>query len=270
MKTVTCTIQIVDGRVWASMSTCGEPGTATVHQLLRWTLEQLNFGNCAAACDERGHITSMTFGAAVAPPLDSTTLEAVQQRVQDRVAAVSIAGVFAKAREEGVEQEHSALADRARDTAQKGTHDNTELYYALELEEILARIRDVSFVFEAPPIKSKAAPAIVALLREATRAYLFNLRRSSVSLCRALLEAALRDQVPEAELREERRKTEKGELECLIDIAARNGVLLSQLATQSHNVRKAGNKALHGSEPSDAVAWAVLLDVRAVVSAVYS
>ena len=44
------------------------------------------------------------------------------------------------------------------------------------------------------------------------------LRRSCVSLCRALLEAALRERVNLGELLTERMQSKKGELECLINL----------------------------------------------------
>lgn len=270
MKKRTCTVEVVEGRLWAYLTPCRDPTTAPVHELLLWIVEQLSLGNSRWTIDPKGRAINLVVGSAAAPAGETTALEEVSADVRSRLLAVNIAGLFAQAREEGVEPEHSRLVEKLRDTATEAAHDNTQVHYALELLRILARIGDVSFVFSAPPIKTRAGPSVVALLREATRAYLFNLRRSCVSLCRALLEAALREKVSEAELLKERFETKKGELECLVNITGRRGLLSVQHRAQSHGVRKAGNTALHGSEPSNQEAWHVLQDTRVIVSALYS
>lgn len=155
-------------------------------------------------------------------------------------------------------------------TATEAGYDNTEMYYAFDLLDILARIRANTFVFTSPAIHGAAVPEVVPLLREATRAYLFNLRRSCVSLCRARLEAALRGRVTSTDLLNERWQSKRGELECLIKIAGRQSILTPKLCKQADAIRKSGNAALHGKEPTDADAWGVLLDTRAVVEAVCS
>src|SRR5207245_7402617 len=134
---------------------------------------------------------------------------------------------------------------------------------------VLERIASVSFVFEAPPIKTRAGPGVIALLKEATRAYLFGLGRSCVCVCRALLEAALREGVSEREVLQERLDTKRGDLECLIGLAVKGGRLSNTLAEKAHTVRQAGNRALHGTNPSDHRAWDVLQDTRTIVSALY-
>ena len=127
-------------------------------------------------------------------------------------------------------------------------------------------------MFSAPPIVGVAAPEVVALLREATRAYLFGQLRSCVSLCRALVEAALESRIGKNEIAEERRRTrlDKGTLECLIDIAGRRGILpAARLPSSRDSQAREQGSAPRTAPPSDSV-WGVLLDTRAIVEVVYA
>ena len=270
-KTIEFTVEVVDGKVWGRLRrSSGNPAETPINELLRWVVEQINFGNWVCTPDDKGDVTSLVIGAAAAEDAEETTIETVTADVRARLFSVNLAGVFARGREEGIEPSGAGRAETVRMTATDGAYANTELHYTFELLDILARIRGHSFVFTSPPIKGIASADIVTLLREATRAYLFNLRRSCVSLCRALVEATLRGHVSPTELLNERWQSKKGELECLINVSARCGLLTPRLSKQAHAVRKAGNRALHGSEPADDDAWAVLLDTRAVVESVCS
>lgn len=237
--------------------------------MLRWMIEQLHLGNFADTLDDEGRLISLVLGSAAAPPIDDADLESIAQHVETRALAVNIAGLLAAAREEGIEPQHARLAKQVHEGVEEGAHDNTSFHYALELTEVLDRIRKVSFVFDSPPIKTRATPGVGLLLKEATRAYLFGLSRSCVCVCRALLEAGLRDIVSEKELSEERLRTKKGELECLISLARQRGGLSSALETKAHAIRRAGNRALHGTRPNDSLAWELLQDTRAIVTALY-
>jgi hypothetical protein len=256
-KTVKFGVEVVDHRVWGFVSpSCGDPSETPVNEVLRWILEQLNFGNCEYSQDGNGRVTSLTIGSDAADDADTVTVEEVADYVRSRLQAVNVAGVFARGREEGLRPEASNIAETVRMTATDAAYNNTEKHYAFEFFDILARIRASTFIFTSPPIHGTAAPAVVALLREA--------------LCRALLEAALRDRVNPSELLSERWRTKKGELECLINIGTRRRILTPKLSEQAHAIRKAGNQALHGKEPADAAAWGVLLDTRAVVEVLCS
>lgn len=271
VKTVKLGVEVIDGRIWGfRIPSCGAPSDTPVNAVLRWVLEQVNFGNWECAEDSKGRVTWLTIGSAAAANADVTTLEEVADNMRVRFRAINFAGIFARGREEGFRPEYSTLAEKVRMTATEAAYDNTETHYAFELLDILERIRAKTFVFTSPPIHGMAAPEVVSLLREATRAYLFNLRRSCVSLCRALLEKALRDRVSDTDLLNERFQSKKGELECLINIAARRSVLTPRLSKRAHAIRKAGNQALHGTEPGDEDAWGVLLDTRGVIEAVCS
>jgi hypothetical protein len=161
-------------------------------------------------------------------------------------------------------------------TATQAAYENTEIHYAFELLEILAGIRRNTFVFTTLPITGVAPPAVVATLRGATRAYLFNQPRSCISLCRALVEAALGSRIGRKEIADERRRTrrpDKGTLECLIDIAAAGSrpLLSAESASRAHDIRKLGNDVLHKrATPAAERVWGALLDTRAIVEAVYT
>lgn len=269
MRTSLCTIKVINGRAWATLSACRAPGSARLPEVLRWVIEQLHLGNFDDTLDEEGRLISLVLGSAAAPPIDDANMEDIAQHVQTRALAVNIAGLFAVAREEGIEPQHAGLAKRVHEGAEAGAHDNTSFHYALELTDVLERIRKVSFVFDSPPIKTRATPGVVVLLKEATRAYLFGLSRSCVCVCRALLEAALREEVSDGDLSDARLKTKKGELECLISLARQRQRLSPALETKAHAIRRAGNQAMHGTRPNDSRAWELLQDTRAIVTALY-
>jgi len=264
----------IDGEsVWMfETRSCGELPSTPLHSMLRWILEQLNFGCWRVATDSSGDGVSLILGKPEDDPWQngrlSVSVDGAIEAFNNRKLAVNIAGLFAKAREEGIEPEYSDLTEQARMTATDAGYMNTEFHYAFELVDILQSIRANTFVFTSPPIKGIASPEVVTLLREATRAYLFRLRRSCVSLCRALVEAALRDRIESTKLLNERWQSKKGELECLITLGKRHGILTTELCQRAHIIRRIGNKALHGTEPTDTETWSVLLDTRALVEVV--
>ena len=80
-----------------------------------------------------------------------------------------MAGVFATARERGVEPEHEALAEEVVRLANENGKANTVLHYAYKLVDILERISKRTWVFDAPPIVGRAEPQTLDLLQEADR-----------------------------------------------------------------------------------------------------
>lgn len=263
-----------DEGLWANVQPpVGDFDDADIHEILRWTLQQLNFGQWIHTSDDEGRLTSITVGLPAAADPDVTTVEQYGEKVKARLMSVNFAGVFARAREEGVSPEHHELAETARLSATDGGYQNTEMHYAFELLDILAGIRKNTFVFTTPPIAGVAKPEVRAILREATRAYLFNQLRSCVTLCRALVEAALKTRISKDDIDAENRRTGDymGGLERSIDLAIARGILTAAMGGQADAVRRLGNKVLHDArEPDRDRVWAVLLDTRAIVEAVYS
>jgi hypothetical protein len=155
------------------------------------------------------------------------------------------------------------MAETARLSASENAYMNTDFYYAFELADILHRIREKTFLLVNVPLRGKLPEPVSKLMGEATRAYLFRLNRSCVSLCGGLLEAALREQVDASELLQERFGTKKGELECLVNLGVKT--LGSRALERAHGIRRARNDAMHGTEPSDDAAWATLLDTREIL-----
>src|SRR4029453_13198603 len=72
----------------------------------------------------------------------------------------------------------------------------------------------------------------------------------------------LEDCVPPERVLQERWQTKRGELECLINVASRTGLLPKELTVAAHIVRKAGNDALHGAPCSEEATWDVLVYTR--------
>ena len=120
-----------------------------LYRALRWVVEQINFGQFQICDDGAGNIRSLVIGEEAA--LEDDTLDDITERLKTRLHAVNIAGIFAQAREEGIEPKHVGFAEKVTKSAGPGAFLNTEFYYAFELIDILKRIRERSFVLESPP-----------------------------------------------------------------------------------------------------------------------
>jgi hypothetical protein len=263
-------IEIHNGSAWIfGRRSCGTLPTARVHEALVWVLQQLSVGHFVVEQDGQGDGVSLTLGqAAYAKPINP---EHAEEYEQNRLRSLTIARIFAKAREQGVEPEYAGLSDTANAMARESTTGrmNTAFHYAFELASLLRRISDATFLFDAPPILGRAEPKVVDMLGEATRCLLFGLFRSSVSVSRTCLEAVLRSVVPAEDLRTEIRSTQRGEIESLIKIAVRQGILTEPLGRAAHDVRKRGNDAIHGTQLDEASTWDVLDHTRQIVEHVY-
>jgi hypothetical protein len=265
-KKVNYHVRQAEGKTWGYIQlTPGEPGDAPLSELLRWVIEQVNFGNWTSIANAEGELTTLTLGFAAGADAETTTVDEVAENIKRRLMSVNLAGVFARAREQGTRPENVEVAETIRFAATEDGYHNTELHYAFELVDILARIRHKTFFFATPPTVGVASANAVTMLREATRAYLFNLRRSCVAICRALIEDTLKLHVSASAVLTERAASKSGELQALIDLC---GLLNEEERKKAHRIRHAGNGALHGYEPSDQVAWEILLDAREVVEAV--
>lgn len=273
--TIQFTITQEEGGLWARVvPALGDFDDAHINEILRWVLEQLNFGQWMHTTDEGGRLTSITVGLPAAADAAQFTVDDYAEELRGRLRAVDLSGVFARGREEGVAPENQELAEKVRLSAtEEGGHRNTEIHYAFELLDILADIRKNTFVFATPPIVGVAKPEVRAILREATRAYLFRQMRSCASLCRALVEATLKSCISKEDLITENRRTGvyKGDLECLIDVAMAREILSAPMGEQAHEIRRFGNSVLHQrADPDPQRVWGTLLDTRAIVEAVYS
>ena len=76
----------------------------------------------------------------------------IAEEIQKRSLAVDVAGIFARARERGVEPENEEEYEKAMRLANEYGKMNTEFHYAYELVDILERISKKTFVFDAPAI----------------------------------------------------------------------------------------------------------------------
>lgn len=265
-------IEMPDGVPWIfGQRSCGElPGTP-VHGVLRWVLEQLNFGHFLVERDGSGDGVSLTLGqaAAFASPVPP-------DRKERRERAVMLAGLLAKARERGIEPDWEYFSDKANPILRNTETGrmNTEFHYAFQLVDILADISELTHRLESPPILGRADPDIVSMLGEATRCLMLGLARSSTAVCRACMEAALKDHVSPREVWTEQEGyphpdgSKRGQLECLIRVAERSDLLDRALSDAAHKVRRAGNDAAHG-DVQTADGWDTLLRTRQVVEHLY-
>ena len=228
----------------------GDPESGPLYPVLKWILEQLNLGNFDLDVDENKEVVGITLGRNAIPSI--TSEPSAVENARRRFLAVNLAGVFAKAREEGVEPQFDGLARQVALNAREGAYANAELHYALELAKVLGRIRKKTFVLSAPPIRGKVPEKIIWYLGEATRCFLYGLQRACIALCRACLEEALKVRVMASKegthsLRQYRQSHPgKGELECLMAVARAQGYLEDDIwFDQADAIRKEGNRILH-------------------------
>ena len=91
------------GKLWArTKPPCGDPDDVPISDVLRWALEQINFEQMGYTLDDNGCLESMTIGLPEARDAEGLTPEDVAERVRGRLRAVNFAGIFARAREEGI------------------------------------------------------------------------------------------------------------------------------------------------------------------------
>ena len=189
---------------------------APLYSVLRWILDHLNAG-CASFIGEGDDQLAHSVVLGQMASSEASSAEEAVKEVTQRHLAVNFAGVFATARERGVEPEYEDLAEKAKLLATVNAKMNTDFHYAYQLVDILERISNKTSVLDAPPIVGRAGPQTMDLLQEATRCYLFGLHRACVAVCRTVLEDSLKQRVPAQSLLEEGMQSGKaGDLERLI------------------------------------------------------
>ena len=239
---------------------------------LAWIVQQLHLGNFDIQGEEDGEVVSVLIGRG-APFVfgfeDKTPEEVINEvkmQVKERSQAVNLGGIFARAREQGIEPKQEKLVEEVKKGAKIGYYSNTEIHYAFQLIRILKRIRERSFVLDSPPILGRASQRVVDLLGEATRCHLYGFHQACVAICRACLEKSLEERVPRSELLQERWNTKGGELECLVSASFRLGLLDGPHHVMADQVRKYGNNVLHRGLQVGDDSWDILLNTRGVVS----
>ena len=263
------TAESTDSGWWPVAKLVNPPPEERLHTVLQWILEQLNSGAFRFIGDGEtppAHTLLLGRGAA-----DYETAELAVEEAQRRSRSVTVAGLFAKCRERGIEPEHSALADQAQLQMNANGRMNTEFHYAFQLAGILGRISEHTFVFDAPPIVGRAPRHTLDVLQEATRCYLFGLSRACVAACRTVLEDSLEQRVPRHQLLQESMQGgADGPLFHLINAAVRLGVLRKDLQGKAHQIRQKGNDVLHKPERELGDPWPLLLDTRLIVDELFA
>jgi len=261
-------IEVNDDGAWVyRRRSCGELPHTPLHEVLEWILEQLQYGHFDRLVDNDGDCVALTLGRSAR----LFKADAAEDGAQKRDWAVQLAGILARAREQGIEPDFVDLSERATVIAHGAPEArmNTEFHYAFEMVGLLRRIAASTFLFVAPPVMGVATPAVVDVLREATRCFLFGLARPSIAACRTCLEAMLEDCVQREQVLQERWQSKGGELECLINAASRSGQLSKDLTDAAHFVRRTGNVAAHGGPCSDESTWDVLVQTRRIAEHLY-
>ena len=252
----------------------GEP----LYMALKWIIEQLNLSMYRTETDDDGDICTMIIGKGASSY--SASLEEVKKHVEARLRSLNFAGLFAKAREEGSESQNVKLVEKATVTRTPWAELSTEFHYALELVDMLKRLRETTFDFSPPGILGRAPDEVIFYLRQATRCFLYGLFEASVALARACVEEALKARLEScgagiAALMKETKKTAKGEsrgeLERLISVAATIEILDGPSKFAAHRIRQHGNKVLHGRPLlEEASARQNLDDLRVVLDRLFA
>src|SRR5271157_3658190 len=151
MRNVNFGMEEVGQSYWTyKQRSAGDPGSGPLYPVLNWILEQLNLDNFKVDIDEHKEVVGIILGRDAIPKFSSE--DAAIEHARIRFRAVEYAGLFAKAREEGVEPQFGGLAKHVTFNAKEGAYTNTELHYAHELVKVLGRIRKKTFILSAPPI----------------------------------------------------------------------------------------------------------------------
>lgn len=244
---------------------------------LKWIVQQINFGNFKFEEDE-GEVVSVLMGRGVpfeAGEMPATKVaERVQKLTEERLLSVNLADVFARSREQGTEPQYKPEHERMAEIVNSGKGDgalfNTELSYIFQFIDILKRIRERSFILDAPPIMGKAATGVVDLLGEATRCHLYGFHRACVAICRACMEKALKDTIPGPKLRLAKWKPKEGHLQRLMRVARTLDLLDVSHFEMANQVRKEGNEVLHRDlQKLREESWEILVKTRGVISHLY-
>jgi hypothetical protein len=254
---------------WASEGYARVPPDAQLHEALRWVIRQLNLGFAVMETDSEGRGVTLVIGQAAARSSDA---EATIRHVARRDLAVNVAGLFAESRERGTEPRHQDFVDEATQTAEESAYLNTEVHYALQLMDVLERLREHTFRLPALPILKRASEEAIGLLAEATKCYLYGFHKASVALCRAALERFLKERVAAEAVEQQRREQpKKGELEVLINAAGRAQLLDSELVRMAHGVRVRANDVLHATgTPAPDESLIAITDTRLVVERLFA
>ena len=120
-----------EGRGWWPYSErIDSPPQTPLYSVLRWILNQLNMG-CAEFIGEGDNPSAHTVVLGQRAAYYSSAKEASEE-AQKRSLAVNFAGIFAKARERGIEPEYEELVEKAVRLANENAKMNTEFHYAFE------------------------------------------------------------------------------------------------------------------------------------------
>ena len=241
-------------------------GEAPLHKVLRWILQQINFGHVVAVRDERGDESTLIIGRDAAEERQISQADCVKN-TRERDLAVMLAGSLAEARDAGTDSATARFHEKLRGRASTGAVDNTEFYYTFDFVRTLSRIHKRSFGFVPMVLEGKAPARVSECLREATRCYYLRLNLGCMALCRVCLEASLKHYVSDREVCAAKQPNpKKGDLQLRIQFAQRMGCLDSCHASVAEEIRRRGNDVLHGTRAlEENEAFETLLKTRAVV-----
>jgi hypothetical protein len=122
---VTVRVEQKDDTFWPYVQrSAGELPATPLHGVVKWILEQMNFGNLQTERDSRGDVVSLTIGKAAATELVSD--DEALENAKRRLLAVNAAGLFAQSRESGIAPAYAHISKMGnRRTGAAGTRNST-------------------------------------------------------------------------------------------------------------------------------------------------
>ena len=103
MKKIALKVETEHDRTWTYLDrSAGRGQIGPLYRTLRWMVQQLNFEHFQVEDEENGEILSLSGRDAV---LEDATRDDVIERSKKRFRAVNLAGLFAQAREKGINQD---------------------------------------------------------------------------------------------------------------------------------------------------------------------
>jgi len=269
-KKIPFVVEPTDGGFWTYDEGCRSAGrlpTTPFSAILRWIVRQIVYGHCVEHVDEAGDVIALTIGQLA--PSDLPSVEAAAEAAGKALLGLNIVRVLAEGREKGTSAKTCDAESSMWQKATPSAHRRLEFHYALLFCELLGRTSKKLKTLEMLPILESAPQSTRDYLAEATRCYLLKLDRACVALCRACLEETLKSvltEVMQQQLRDEISLRKKGEMQALIDVCARAGLLGSHKKA-AHDIREAGNQVLHLKQtaPDSGMAASVLKKTRTVI-----
>lgn len=145
-------------------------------------------------------------------------------------------------------------------------------HYETELSKNMKGIIDRTKKLGSTYIKLRPSQEIMIYINEASRCYIYGLFNGCIVLCRALVQDGLTTELRKRGLNVfdlEGKKKGKGEIEQAIDKSFASGILGKKYVKKAHDIRKMGNKCVHGRILGEKEAFKALTDTKDILEHIF-